>query len=148
MPNEQTFGAKGALNDDSLTFPKALTYAMQDEYLAQARYDDILNTFGSIRTFEQIKQAELRHINALTVLFQRYQIPLPENDAANYVTTPTTVKEAYSQGVQGEIDNIAMYEKFLTYELPSDARIVFTQLRNASLNHLAAFERGASRSDG
>ncbi|WP_338323639.1 DUF2202 domain-containing protein [Halobacillus salinus] len=145
MPEPQSYGAKGALSSDTLTFPEALTFAMQDEYLAQARYDDILNTFGSIRTFERIKQAEQRHINALLTLFNRYQVPVPENDAAAYVTTPGSVKDAYAAGVQGEIDNIAMYEKFLMYELPVDARVVFTQLRNASLNHLAAFEQGVTR---
>jgi hypothetical protein len=41
-----------------------LTHALQDEYLAQASYDNILGNFGYIRTFAQIKDAELRHINA------------------------------------------------------------------------------------
>lgn len=145
MPNVQSYGAKGALGQEGLTFPEALTYAMQDEYLAQARYEDILNTFGSIRTFERIQQAEKRHINALLTLFKRYQVPVPTDDAADYVTTPETLKEAYAAGVQGEVDNIAMYEKFLLFHLPVDARVIFTQLRNASLNHLAAFERGLER---
>ena len=143
--NEQDFGAKGALNAESLTFPEALVYAMQDEYLAQSRYDDVLNTFGSVRTFERIKQSELRHIEALNTLFDRYQIPVPVDDSANYVTTPESLKAAYAAGVQAEKENIAMYEKFLSYQIPADARVVFSQLRSASLNHLAAFERGAGR---
>ncbi|SES11157.1 ferritin family protein [Salipaludibacillus aurantiacus] len=141
----ETYGALGALNAAELTLPEILTYAIQDEYLAQARYDDVLGNFGYVRTFAQIKEAEMRHINALLTLFERYQVPVPENNASLFVSTPGTLKDAYAAGVQGEIDNIAMYEKFLSYDLPPDLRTVFTQLRNASRNHLVAFERGLAR---
>ncbi|SEN93173.1 Rubrerythrin [Mesobacillus persicus] len=141
----ENYGAQGALNATTLTLPQMLTYAIQDEYLAQARYDNVLKTFGPVPTFAQIKQAELRHINALLPLFERYQVPLPENQSQSFVKTPANVKAAYAAGVQGEIDNIAMYEKFLANEIPNDVRMVFTQLRNASQNHLSAFERGLAR---
>ncbi|MYL35821.1 DUF2202 domain-containing protein [Pontibacillus yanchengensis] len=139
------YGAKGALNTSTLTLPEMLTYALQDEYLAQARYDNILGNFGYIRTFAQIKEAEMRHISALLPLFERYQIPLPENKSQSFVTTPMNLKTAYAAGVQGEIDNISMYEKFLAFNIPNDVRTVFSQLRIASMNHLAAFERGLAR---
>ncbi|KIL47120.1 ferritin family protein [Jeotgalibacillus campisalis] len=141
----ENYGAKGALSSSSLSIPQMLTYALQDEYLAQARYNDILGNLGYIRTFAQIKEAELRHINALVPLFQRYQVPIPEDESLSFVSTPENIKAAYNAGVQGEIENISMYERFLSLEIPSDMRIVFTQLRNASLNHLAAFERGLAR---
>ncbi|MCT2536771.1 rubrerythrin family protein [Aquibacillus koreensis] len=141
----ENYGAKGALSATTLTFPQMLTYALQDEYLAQARYDNILGTFGDIPTFSRIRQAELRHISALLPLFERYQVPLPEDMSQNFVTTPESLKASYAAGVQGEIANIAMYDKFLAYELPVDMRTVFQQLRNASVNHLAAFERGLAR---
>ncbi len=115
-----------------------LTYALQDKYLAQARYNTILGTLGYVPTFARIKKAELRHISALLPLFERYQVPIPEDLSQSFVTTPQNIKAAYAAGVQGEIDNIGMYNKFLTFNIPSDARLVFTQLRNASLNHLAA----------
>lgn len=139
------YGAKGALNASSLSLPQMLSYALQDEYLAQARYNNILSSFGNIRTFIQIREAEMRHISALLPLFERYQVPLPLDISQSFVTTPGNVKAAYAAGVQGEIDNISMYDRFLSLNIPNDVRIVFTQLRNASLNHLAAFERGLSR---
>lgn len=141
------YGAKGALNTASLSLslPQKLTYALQDEYLAQARYNNIIETFGNIRTFTQIREAEMQHISALLPLFERYQVPLPTNISQSFVTTPENLKAAYAAGVQGEIDNISMYDKFLSMNIPNDLRIVFTQLRNASLNHLAAFERGLAR---
>ncbi|MFD2446546.1 ferritin family protein [Bacillus sp. CGMCC 1.16607] len=139
------YGAKGALSVSTLTLPQMLTFALQDEYLAQARYDNILGNFGYIRTFAQIKEAEMRHINALLPLFERYQLPLPEDKSQSFVTTPESIKAAYADGVQGEIDNISMSERFLSLNIPNDIRTVFSQLRNASLNHLSAFERGLAR---
>ncbi|MGM0844988.1 MAG: ferritin family protein [Bacillota bacterium] len=139
------YGAKGALSSPSLSLPQMLTYALQDEYLAQARYNNIIGTFGNIRTFVQIREAEMRHISALLPLFERYQVPLPNDTSQSFVTTPDNLKAAYAAGVQGEIENISMYERFLSQNLPNDVRMVFTQLRNASLNHLEAFQRGLAR---
>lgn len=140
-----TYGAKGALNATSLTLREMLTYALQDEYLAQTRYNKILGTFGYIRTFARIQEAELRHISALLQLFNRYQVPVPQDISPLFVTPPATIKKAYAAGVEGEIENIAMYEKFLDLDIPADIRNVFTRLKDASLNHLAAFERGLAR---
>jgi rubrerythrin len=141
----EDYGAKGALSASSLSLPQMLTYALQDEYLAQARYNNIIGTFGNIRTFVQIREAELRHINALLPLFERYQVTLPNDNSQTFVTTPESLKAAYAAGVQGEIDNISMYERFLSMNIPNDVRNVYSQLRHASLNHLAAFERGLAR---
>ncbi|WP_078435511.1 ferritin family protein [Metabacillus halosaccharovorans] len=141
----ENYGAKGALSASTLTLPSMLTYALQDEYLAQARYKNILETFGNIRTFARIKEAELRHISALLPLFERYKVSIPKDNSSSYVTTPPNIKSAYSAGVQGEIENIAMYEKFISQDIPNDVKAVFTQLRNASLNHLEAFKRGQAR---
>ncbi|MBP1949919.1 hypothetical protein [Virgibacillus litoralis] len=141
----ESYGAKGALNAASLTLPEMLTFALQDEFLAQQRYQNVLLNFGYVRPFAQIQEAELRHINALLPLFNRYQVPVPQDISSMFITTPATIKNAFAEGVQGEIDNINMYEKFLAQNTPSDVRMVFTQLRNASLNHLAAFESGLAR---
>ncbi len=140
------FGAKGALQDTSITLDEALVYAIQDEYLAQARYEAVIAKFGSIRPFSNIKAAEQRHISALVNLFQKYNMKVPEDNAKQYVSAPATLKDAFNQGVQGEIDNIAMYDKLKTIpSLPEDAKAVFTQLGAASKNHLRAFQRGAGR---
>lgn len=147
QPEPSNYGAKGALQASTFSLSSMLTYAIEDEFLAQARYDEVINAFGDVRTFVQIKEAEQRHIEALLPLFQKYNTPVPQNNASTLVSAPPTLKSAYSLGVEGEIDNIAMYEKYLTFELPSDMRAVFTRLRDASKNHLAAFERGAAREE-
>ncbi len=142
----ENYGAKGALQDSSITLEEALTYALEDEYLAQARYDDIIKEYGEIRPFTQIKVAEQRHITALLPLFTRYNISVPDNKASQYITTPKTLKEAFEAGVQGEIDNIAMYQKLADLpDLPQDVRTVMVRLGDASENHLAAFKNGLSQ---
>jgi len=141
----ENYGAKGALSASSLSLPQMLTYALQDEYLAQARYNNIIGAFGNVRTFVQIREAEKRHITALLPLFERYQVPIPNDIYQSFVTTPENLKAAYAAGVQGEIENISMYNRFLSLTIPNDVRMVFTQLRNVSMNHLAAFERGLNR---
>lgn len=142
---QENYGAKGALSAATLDLGQMLTYAMEDEYLAQSRYQVVINEFGAVRPFTQIQQAEIRHINALLPLFNQYQIPVPEDDSLQYITTPISLKQAFNEGVEGEIDNISMYNRFLNLDIPNDVRFVFTQLRDASLNHLEAFRRGALR---
>jgi hypothetical protein len=140
------YGAKGALQDSSITLEEALTYAIQDEYLAQARYDTIIAKFGSILPFTQIKSAEQRHISALLTLFNKYNVKVPEDNAKQYTKEPGTLKEAFQAGVEGEVDNIAMYNKLVAIPaLPQDVKAVMNQLGAASQNHLAAFKRGLSQ---
>ncbi|MCT8137733.1 DUF2202 domain-containing protein [Anaerobacillus sp. CMMVII] len=144
-PIPENYGAKGALADSTITLEEGLIYALEDEYLAQARYDAILEKFGDIRPFNQIKRAEQRHIAALLPLFKMYKVSVPENVAKKYVIPPNTLKDAFLSGVDGEIDNIKMYEKLITIEnLPEDVRAVFQNLADASIRHLEAFKRGLS----
>ncbi|WP_160847160.1 ferritin-like domain-containing protein [Pontibacillus yanchengensis] len=142
------FGAKGALQDQDISIEEALTYAIQDEYLALARYEAVTKKFGTILPFSQIIQSEQQHIEALTRLMNQYKIEIPENNAQQYVSAPNTIKEAFQDGVKGELDNIAMYEAFLTIEkLPNDLAKVFSNLRDASKKHLVAFNFGLAQSN-
>lgn len=142
----ENYGAKGALQDSKITLEEALVYAIEDEYLAQARYDAVIGKFGAIRPFSNIKIAEQRHITALLPLFKKYNVQIPDDKAKQYVSAPATIKEALQQGVEGEVDNIAMYEKLSSIpDLPEDVRAVLTQLGEASKNHLRAFKRGLER---
>lgn len=139
------FGAAAVEDSRSYTLSEMLTYAVEDEYLAYAEYDAILDTFGEQPPFTNIMGAEATHIALLEPLFAEYGMALPENTARDYVVVPVTLTEAYQAGVEAEIKNIAMYETFLRQELPDDVRTVFLSLQSASQNHLAAFERGGSR---
>ncbi|WP_157888149.1 ferritin-like domain-containing protein [Bacillus marinisedimentorum] len=137
------YGAAGALKDTDISIEEALTYAIQDEFLAQARYDAVISKFGQRRPFTNIKAAEQRHIEALIRLFRKYGIQVPVDDAKQYVSEPDTLNEAFQAGIGGEITNISMYEKLAGLpDLPTDIKAVMGNLSMASRQHLAAFRMG------
>ena len=143
---DSDFGSAGALSNDAYTLEAMLTYAIEDEYLAKAEYEAIMDAYGSIRPFSNIVNAEETHITLLEPLFTTYNVPLPENTAADQVVLAETLQDTYAIGVEAEINNISMYTAFLEQDLPDDVRDVFTRLMNASENHLAAFENALDRS--
>ena len=145
---EDDYGAAGASSGESFTLEEMLDYAIEDEYLAKAEYEEIMDEYGEQRPFSNILEAEKTHIELLLPLFEAYGIDVPSDLASDHTVIPESVEEALEVGVQAEIDNIAMYEKFLAGDLPEDVREVFEELMNASKNHLAAFERGTSRNAG
>ena len=142
---EAPFGAMGAEADKSPNLETMLTYAIQDEYLAKAEYELIMGEYGTIRPFSNIARAEEQHISYLLELFESLDLKVPEDTAGEHVVLPADLKSAFVTGVQAEIDNIAMYESFLSRELPDDVREVFESLMNASKNHLRAFRNNLRR---
>ncbi len=140
------YGNAAAKADESLTIEDMLLYAAQDEYFARAEYVAIMAKFGTARPFSNIKSAEENHLAWLKDAFAAYKLQFPRDEAANYVQVPSTLLDAYKAGVQAEIDNIAMYDKFLASPLIqgsqyADLRTLFTNLKNGSVNHLNAFQR-------
>lgn len=142
---DSSFGSAAVEENRTYTLSEMLTYAIQDEYLAHAEYEKIIDFFGTQKAFTNIITAEQVHISALTFLFAEYGVALPENIADEYTVVPVSLLDAYKAGLDAEIKNIAMYEAFLKQDLPDDVRTVFTALKNASENHLAAFEKGVTR---
>jgi hypothetical protein len=129
----------------SYSLEEMITMAINDEYLAHKEYEIILDAYGNINPFANIINAEVTHIEELLPLFEAYDIAVPVDNAANLVALPSTLQEAYETGVQAEVNNIGMYERFLQEDLPQDVRDVFEDLMAASENHLQAFSRNASK---
>jgi len=138
-------GAQAAKNEKELSLEKMLAYAIQDEYLAHAEYEFIISRLGEQRPFSNIIKAEETHIKLLTPLFAKYTVSLPGDTAKEYIPHPAALEDALKAGVQAEIDNIAMYDSFLQQTLPEDVKLVFVELRDASKNHLASFQRQLKR---
>lgn len=141
---DYNYGASGALKltDESLTLEKMLVFAIQDEYLARGEYQKVIEKFGSRRPFSNIIKAEERHISWLKPLFTKYNVPLPADRGLELAKILRTFAEALQIGIDAEVANIAMYERFLKRDLPEDVRDVFSRLLAASRNHLDAFQRG------
>lgn len=143
--SENEVGAGAAAIQEEFTLEEMLQYALEDEQMAQAEYAAIMEAFDVTRPFSNIEKAEIKHEDAVIGLYEARDLDVPEFDGADYVVIPDTLAETYEIGVQAEINNIAMYEKFLEQDLDDDVRLVFEALRDGSINHLAAFERQVDR---
>lgn len=139
------YGAKGALADEDLSIIDMLTYAVQDEYLAHGEYAAIVEKFGDVNPYNNIMSAEETHLAFLQEVYSTYDLEFPEDTSADHIVVPDTLLEAAETGVQAEIDNIAMYELFLSYDLPDNVIEVFTALRDGSESHLLAFQKQVDR---
>lgn len=138
---ESAYGSQGALKDDNLTYEKMLRYAMEDEFLARSEYEAVIKKYGQVMPFTNIINAEKSHISSLRTLFSKYNYTPPEDTSNEHIVMPQSLNEAYKTGVNAEISNIAMYDKFMKQELPDDIKQVFSSLRDASKNHLNAFQK-------
>jgi hypothetical protein len=116
--------------------------ALNDEYKARAFYRLVIETFGPVRPFVNIVEAEDTHAYALERLCARYGIPLPNDEWDRTLRPPASVLEACRAAVVGEIENIATYERFLHDTEDPVVRGLFQQLQARSRDaHLPAFER-------
>ena len=125
---------------------QALQDALDDEYRAWATYDQVIADFGDIPPFSNIRDAEARHIEALTVLFARYGLEIPVNPWPGKVTRYDSVSVACHAGVAAEVENGALYERLLASTQRPDILTVFRNLQEASQQrHLPAFQRCVER---
>ncbi|WP_107995586.1 ferritin-like domain-containing protein [Trichococcus paludicola] len=139
------YGAVGALGDDDLTMEEMFTYAIQDEQLAHGEYTYVLENLGDQAPFNNIVTAEAQHVAEMTVLFEKYDLAVPADASADHIQMAADIQEALENCASGEVDNIAMYNKFLEQDIPDDVRATFTALRNASEGHLDAFNKNLEK---
>lgn len=126
---------------------QALQDAPNDDYHAWSVYSQVLQDFGPVRPFLNIRDSEQRHIQALHNLFQRYNMPIPPNPWGT-ATVPRfkSLQEASEAGVQAEIDNVDLYKRILAATEWPEILQVFRRLQAASQQrHLPAFQRAALR---
>jgi len=112
-----------------------------DEQHAYAVYEAVIGQFGSVAPFASIQQAEVQHIAAWELLFDRYDIAVPDVPEFD-VPELATLADACSAAADAEIANFDLYDTMLDefVEYP-DVHQIALSLRNASeFNHLPAFE--------
>lgn len=128
---------------------QAMIEAIQDEYRARAFYNAVLQKFGDVRPFSNIVKAENNHVQLWNALFAQYEISVPPDTFAGNVQVPETFKAACEAGVENEVANVQMYDRFLQFVKPADLRAAFTRLRQVSQErHLPAFQRCQSQGRG
>jgi len=128
---------------------QVLQEALDDEHHAWATYDQVISDFGTLRPFVNIRDAEARHVQALTQLFARYGLPIPANPWPGRVKRYASPQEACEAAVVAEIANGEMYEQMLGATQRTDILAVLRNLQQASQQrHLPAFQRCAQRGPG
>ena len=128
-------------NYDEDILHQVLRIAVYDEYHAYNTYKKTIDSFGDMRPFSSIMEAEVRHYSALIPLLEKYNVPVPIDNWYDKIELPDTILECCEVGVAAEIDNIKMYDNLLLYtkEYP-DITDVLYRLQAASYNnHLPAF---------
>lgn len=152
-------GGNGGGGGGSVTISPAeaqdLTFMREEEKLARDVYQ-VLGAQWSLPIFTNIAASEQQHMDAILTLLQRYNLPDPAagNDAGVFtdqtlqalydqlvVQGSTSLVEALNVGVLIEETDIDDLTDCLAIVVRPDIKRVYENLRKASYNHLAAFER-------
>lgn len=132
--------ARVDLNSQIPITSQILRIAVYDEFKAYETYTKIIEKFGLVQPFVNIKEAEAVHYAALIKLMEKYGVEVPINDWASKIEIPNTLIECCEMGVAAEIANIAMYNNLLKFAMESDIKDTLFRLQAASFNnHLPAF---------
>jgi rubrerythrin len=124
----------------------ALREALDEEYRSRATYRSVIEAFGPIRPFVNIVEAEDRHAEALRAQFGRFGLKAPQDNWTGRVPAPRTLADACRAGVEGEIENAAMYERLIAEIHDPVVREIMRRLQQASQErHLPAFRRCLER---
>lgn len=120
----------------------ALDEALQGEYESHASYRAVLAAFGNLRPFDEIVEAQERHVQALLRIYAGHEVDAPADPWAGRIEAPATLEDAYRRGIERARANDAMYARILGRVDDANIRVVMSQLREAArARHLPAFER-------
>ncbi len=130
------------LNNEQPVVSQVLRIAVYDEFKAYETYTKIIEKFGAITPFINIKEAEAVHYSALIPFLQKYNVQIPVNDWSEKIQVPNTYIECCELGVASEINNIAMYDNLIANTKEEDVKDILYKLQAASYNnHLPAFRK-------
>ena len=135
----------------------ALKFMREEEKLARDVYDQLYKKWNLV-TFQNIAASEQTHFDALGTLLTRYSVADPAQGLAAGVLLESQALRPL-QRVDGERDqvrpgrarsgradrkrtDIADLESAIKGTTKIDVKRVYTNLMNASFNHLEAFETG------
>lgn len=115
------------------------------EYMAYAMYGAVIDEFGAVEPYVTIQSQEARHADALTRQLERLGVEVPDNPFVGSVAAPTNLQTAAQAWADGEVANIAMYDRLMAAaEGDAKAIKVFTNLRRSSAQmHLPMFTAAA-----
>ncbi len=114
------------------------------EYAAAAAYAAVIDKFGKVQPYVNIRAAERRHIAALARQLKRYGFEVPANPYMKKIPAPASLEAAAQAWATGEVDNVKMYDNLIAQASDPQLIRVLTNLRRSSLeSHLPMFEAAA-----
>ena len=137
------------------TQKEGLVFMIEEEKVARDVYTHLYNTHG-VRIFSNIARAEQKHMDALQILIDRYELEAPltlgevgifENDELQELHDELIVKgdlsvtEALRVGITIEEVDIADLEDILNATVPQDFSMIYENLLRGSYNRINAFKR-------
>ena len=137
---------------------RELLYMAEEEKLAHDLYVALGERFEA-RQFDNIARAETKHLDAVRVVLDRYDIDDPTSDASGEFTDPTlqalyddllasgstSLAAAAQAGITVETTDIADLTDAIEGADAPDVVQVLSSLRDGSERHLAAFQRLADQ---
>ncbi len=122
---------------------QVLRIAIYDEYQAYETYRKVIDTFGDVKVFSNIMEAEIKHYSALMILLEKYAVPVPIDNWYERIEIPSSLVECCEVGVVAEIDNIKMYDALLLHskEYPDVTEVLYRLQAASYNNHLPAFRK-------
>lgn len=127
-----------------------LEQALDDEYKAYATYNEVLNTFGSVRPFSNIIIAEENHANAIKAIYTKYGLIPKQNtylEPTHVIIIADTIIENCELGIQAEKANVDLYRNNLlplVQQYPDIVSVFEKNLQASEQNHLRAFTNCSS----
>lgn len=137
VPAGPEAGTEAALAWEALMSPVG-------EYAAAASYAAVIEAFGEVQPYVQIKSAEERHIDALSRQLTGFGVEVPPNPYLGNLPAPADLESAAQAWATGEVNNVELYDDLLAQTEDPRLTRVFTNLRRASQEaHLPLFEAAA-----
>jgi len=126
----------------SVTATEALREALEDTYRVRATCRKVIEAFGPVRPFVDIRQEEERHARSLRALFGRLGVEAPHDTWPPRVSVPDTLVAACAAASRAELERQAMYERLIPVVRDVAARRILRRIQRASSSrYLPAFRR-------
>lgn len=132
---EETETTTATTETESYTLDEMLTAAMTDAYTRQAAYAAYAEAFTDSRSLSNLDIDD--EIVLLEMLLKANDVALP---AADDVTVPDTVADAYTAVAEAEANTVTMLKTYLAQEdLGRDAQIIFNTVLQDSYENAISF---------
>lgn len=145
-----------ALPDEKITEEEkaSLKYMVEEEKLAMDVYDEMFKLYG-LKIFDNINQSEIRHVEAISNLIEKYGLENPIDDNLPGEFENEEIQQLYGDLIElgkssklqainvgliiekKDIKDIQTYLDLIDEQ--KDIELVYENLLNGSINHLEAF---------